>query len=141
MTRARWCSRRSRSFSLNRQARTRRLNRLDLAQWLCSPDNPLTARTFVNRLWMLMFGAGISPSVDDLGSQGQWPTHPDLLDWLTVEFTESGWDVKHLVKTAGDVQHVSAEFAAAARSAETRSLQSLVRQAITLATGRRDGTR
>ncbi len=75
------------------------LTRRDLAQWLCSPDNPLTARTFVNRLWMLMFGAGISPSVDDLGSQGQWPTHPDLLDWLTVEFTESGWDVKHMVKT------------------------------------------
>jgi hypothetical protein len=47
---------------------------------------------------MLMFGAGIAPSVDDLGSQGQWPTHPELLDWLTVEFTESGWDVKHLVK-------------------------------------------
>jgi hypothetical protein len=76
----------------------RRLNRLDLAQWICSPDNPLTARTFVNRIWMLMFGAGIAPSVDDLGSQGQWPTHPELLDWLTVEFTESGWDVKHLVK-------------------------------------------
>ncbi len=76
----------------------RRLNRLDLAQWLCTPENPLTARTFVNRIWMLMFGAGISASLDDLGSQGEWPTHPELLDWLTVEFTESGWDVKHLVK-------------------------------------------
>jgi hypothetical protein len=76
----------------------RRLNRLDLAQWLCDPENPLTARTIVNRLWMLMFGEGICPSVDDLGSQGQWPTHPELLEWLTVEFTESGWDVKHLVK-------------------------------------------
>lgn len=76
----------------------RRLSRLDLARWLVEPDNPLTARTFVNRLWMLLFGQGIAPSVDDLGSQGQWPTHLALLDWLAVEFVESGWDVKHMVK-------------------------------------------
>ena len=74
------------------------LNRLDLARWIVARENPLTARTFVNRLWMLFFGQGIARSVDDLGSQGQWPTHPELLDWLAVELVESGWDVKHLVR-------------------------------------------
>lgn len=76
----------------------RRANRLDLARWIVSSDNPLTARAFVNRLWMLFFGQGIARSVDDLGSQGQWPTHPALLDWLAVEFIESGWDVKHMIR-------------------------------------------
>ncbi|HUG20576.1 MAG TPA: DUF1553 domain-containing protein, partial [Planctomycetaceae bacterium] len=75
-----------------------RLNRLDLAKWMVSSDNPLVARTFVNRMWMLCFGQGIARSVDDLGSQGSWPTHPELLDWLAVEFVESGWDIKHLFK-------------------------------------------
>jgi len=63
-----------------------------------SPENPLTSRAVVNRLWKQFFGAGISGVVDDLGSQGEWPTHPELLDWLAVEFRESGWDVKHMVK-------------------------------------------
>lgn len=74
------------------------LTRLDLAKWLTSAENPLVARTFVNRVWMLYFGHGISRSVDDLGSQGDWPTHPELLDWLAIEFIDSGWDVKHLIK-------------------------------------------
>lgn len=75
-----------------------RLTRLDLAHWMTSRKNPLVARTFVNRLWMLMFGQGLARSVDDLGSQGEMPTHPELLDWLAIEFMESGWDVKHMVR-------------------------------------------
>ncbi len=76
----------------------RRATRLDLARWMVSRENPLTARVFVNRLWKLFFGTGISRVLDDLGAQGEWPVHPELLDWLAVEFMESGWDVKHMVR-------------------------------------------
>lgn len=72
--------------------------RMDLADWIVSEENPLTARVFVNHLWSMYFGTGLSKVLDDLGSQGEWPTHPDLLDWMAVEFMESGWDVKHMVR-------------------------------------------
>jgi hypothetical protein len=77
----------------------RRPTRLDLADWLCRGDNPLTARTMVNRLWSLLFGRGICASVDDFGGQGTYPSYPDLLDALAIEFVESGWDIKQMVRS------------------------------------------
>jgi len=83
-----------------------RATRLDLANWLVSPNNPLTARVYMNRMWMEFFGTGISKSVEDLGSQGEWPSHLELLNWLSAEFMNPQydaagthpWDIRHMVR-------------------------------------------
>ena len=83
---------------LTQLSKGQRASRLDLAQWFVNKDNPLVARVFVNRLWKQFFGTGIVKSGDDFGSQGTWPSHPELLDWLAVEFQESGWDIQHIIR-------------------------------------------
>jgi hypothetical protein len=101
-------------------------NRLGLARWLVSPANPLTARVAVNRLWQMLFGTGLVKTSEDFGAQGEWPSHPELLDWLATEYVRTGWDTKAMLRlivtSAAYMQSSSASPALLQRDPENRLL-------------------
>lgn len=122
--------------------------RLDLARWIVSKDNPLTARVTVNWIWQEMFGRGIVRTADDFGTRGEAPSHPELLDWLASSFVEDGWSVKHLVRTIAtsatyrqsshirpELQSKDPDNALLARQSRVRLPAELIRDAALQASG------
>jgi len=110
-------------------------DRLGLARWMLAPENPLVARVAVNRLFELVFGVGLVRTSEDLGMQGEWPSHPELLDWLAVELRESGWDQRHILRllfTSSTYRQASARRAdLVERDPENRWLASFPRVRLT----------
>lgn len=110
-------------------------NRLTLARWFTDPRHPLTARVVMNRLWQQFFGVGLVKTASDFGMQSEWPSHPELLDWLAAEFVASGWDLKHMVRLiAGSATYQQDSAASAelwARDPENRLLARGPRQRLT----------
>jgi hypothetical protein len=101
-------------------------NRLEFARWLVAPEHPLTSRVTVNRLWAQVFGTGLVKTTEDFGAQGEQPSHPELLDWLAVEFVRLGWDVKRIqrrmLESAAYRQSARVSSALQARDPENRLL-------------------
>ena len=98
-------------------------NRLGFAQWLVSPEHPLTARVHVNRMWQYFFGTGIVKTAEDFGVQSEYPIHKDLLDWLAVEFRECGWSMKQLhrlIVTSATYRQSSRMYGSASRARQRK---------------------
>lgn len=123
-------------------------NRLGLAKWLFDPKHPLTSRVMVNRLWQEVFGRGIVATSDDFGNQGSLPTHPELLDFLSVEFREKGWDIKYMLKlmvtsatyrqsssTEGNIREKDPDNIYLARSTRYRLNTEMIRDNILFSSG------